>query len=223
MFLARISSGAWRPAEVLPSEQALADELGVSQGTVRKALDSLANDNLVERRQGKGTFVAKHTQESAQFRFFRLCGESGDRALPTCKHSVIKLRRAKPVEARTLQLDSGAEIFEIDRTRYVDDQPILHETISLAAEKFPNLDGFQPLPNTLYTLYQSEYGVSINAAEESIRATAATAQIARRLRTGAGEPLLCVERLALDVNRAPVELRRSFYLTDAHHYAVSLN
>ena len=70
VLVRRIAEGAWRPAEALPSEQALAAELNVSQGTVRKALDALVAENLVYRRQGKGTYVAEHTQEHALFRFF---------------------------------------------------------------------------------------------------------------------------------------------------------
>jgi GntR family transcriptional regulator len=55
----------WGPGAAIPSEIELAGRFGVSQGTVRKAIDALAADNLVVRRQGKGTFVATHTEEQA--------------------------------------------------------------------------------------------------------------------------------------------------------------
>ena len=58
-----LESGAWKPGEAIPSELDLAARFGVSQGTVRRAIDALADDNLVVRRQGKGTFVATHTEE----------------------------------------------------------------------------------------------------------------------------------------------------------------
>lgn len=72
VLVRRIADSEWQPGDSLPSEQVLALELGVSQGTVRKALDALAGEKLVQRRQGKGTFVAEHTQEHALFRFFAL-------------------------------------------------------------------------------------------------------------------------------------------------------
>ncbi|MBY0421758.1 MAG: GntR family transcriptional regulator, partial [Parvularculaceae bacterium] len=117
LLLARIASGVWRPAESLPSEQTLAGELGVSHGTVRKALDSLAADNLVERRQGKGTYVVEHTQESAHFRFFKITHASGERAMPECRKSSILRRAAKAGERAKLDLAEGGEVFQIRRDR----------------------------------------------------------------------------------------------------------
>ena len=65
-------SGEWKPGEIIPSEVELAARYKVSQGTVRKAIDELAADNLLVRRQGKGTFVATHNEDRVQFRFLRL-------------------------------------------------------------------------------------------------------------------------------------------------------
>jgi GntR family transcriptional regulator len=68
----RIRSGTWRPGQLLPNEFEIADEFGVSQGTARKALDALAQDGLVVRRQGRGTFVVEHTPAHVMFRLFHL-------------------------------------------------------------------------------------------------------------------------------------------------------
>ena len=73
LLLRDMETRQWRPGEALPSEIELAARFGVSQGTVRKAIDALAADNLVVRRQGKGTFVATHTEEkTSTFRFLRI-------------------------------------------------------------------------------------------------------------------------------------------------------
>ena len=73
-----LEAGEWRPGEAIPSEHELAGRFGVSQGTVRKAIEALAADNLVVRRQGKGTFVATHTEEkSSSFRFLRIRRNDG--------------------------------------------------------------------------------------------------------------------------------------------------
>ena len=77
------TSGEWRPGEAIPSEIELARRYEVSQGTVRKAIDALAADNLVVRRQGKGTFVATHTEErSSLFRFLRIRRNDGGDVAP---------------------------------------------------------------------------------------------------------------------------------------------
>ncbi len=222
LLKARISTGAWRPAEVLPSEQALAAELGVSQGTVRKALDSLVADNLVERRQGRGTFVSQHTVESAQFRFFKLERDAGGRVLPLCPHSTIARRKARAEERDRLELPAKADIYVITRDRIADDAPVLHEEIIVSASLFPGLETRQPLPNTLYTLYQSDYGVSIIGASEAIKAAPASKTTAKALRIEPGAPVLLVERIARDLSERPVELRLTHYRTDRYRYAVDL-
>src|SRR5271167_2109067 len=99
IVVGKVAKGTWRPGECLPSEQALAKELGVSQGTVRKVLDALTAEKLLERRQGKGTFVAANTQERALFRFFRLAHPGGRRVAPESAGETAKLRAAKAHEA----------------------------------------------------------------------------------------------------------------------------
>ena len=223
LLVSRISTGAWRPAEALPSEQALAGEFGVSQGTVRKAIDSLVAENLIERRQGKGTFVAQHTRESAQFRFFKLCHDAGERALPTCKQSTIIRRPASADECEKLGLRKRSDVYQVTRTRYAKNKPVLRENIVVSASLFPNLDTQQPLPNTLYTLYQSEFNISVNGAREQLKAVAADKEAARELQVDVGAPLLSIERIALDVAGRPIELRRTVFLTENTHYSIDLS
>ena len=223
LLLARIASGAWRPADALPSEQALALELGVSQGTVRKALDSLAADSLVERRQGKGTYVSQHTQESAHFRFFRLNFDgSRRRATPACKSSTISKRRATKDEQAALSLSAHEDVYFIVRTRTVDDVPVLLDEICVAAALMTDLDAHHPLPNTLYTFYQETYGASIIGASEEIKAVMAKSRQAKKLELDVGAPLLLVERRGFGLNNQPLEYRKTYYNTQSTHYSVDL-
>ncbi len=222
LLLARIASGVWRPAESLPSEQTLAAELGVSHGTVRKALDSLASDNLVERRQGRGTYVAEHTQESAHFRFFKIAYPTGERTMPSCRKSLILRRAAKSAEREKLSLSGDAAVFQIKRDRYIDDAISVREMMVLPAELFEGLDKRSPLPNTLYTLYQSEYGVSIVSASEQIQSVAASKDDAAALALKPGDPILQVDRVAYDITGRAIELRQSRFATGGLVYSVEL-
>ena len=72
-----LQEGEWKPGEAIPAETDLAARYRVSQGTVRKAIDELATENLLVRRQGKGTFVATHAEEQIQYRFLRLAPDDG--------------------------------------------------------------------------------------------------------------------------------------------------
>lgn len=223
-FLVRqIAEGVWRPAEALPSEQALAEKLRVSQGTVRKALDTLAVEKLVERRQGKGTYVAEHTPERALFRFFRISEPGGERSYPTSADETTRRRPARPVEARKLHLDKGAQVVEISRTRLIDGKPAVLERSVLPLVLFPDIDKRRPLPNALYALYQQEYGVNIVSADEELRADAATREDARLLRLQPGAPLLHIERVAIALDGKRVEWRVSRCDTTHLVYAVTLS
>ena len=223
-FLVRqIAEGVWRPAEALPSEQALAEKLRVSQGTVRKALDALAVEQLVERRQGKGTYVAEHTQERALFRFFRLAEPGGERTFPTSADESARRRQARPAEARKLHLDKGAQVVEISRTRLIGGRPAVLERSVLPVALFPDIDRRRPLPNALYALYQQEYGVNIVSAEEELRADAATREDARLLGLKPGDPLLHIERVAIALDGKRVEWRVSRCDTTHLVYAVTLS
>ncbi len=220
----QIAEGAWRPGEALPSEQALAVKLGVSQGTVRKALDALAVEKVIERRQGKGTYVAEHTPERAMFRFFRLTKPDGTRATPeTRDDETVKRRVARAADLKKLNLEPGAQVVEIVRVRVIDDRPAIHERIVLPLALFPDIDKRGPLPNALYSLYQREYGQNIATAEEELHADAATREDAKRLGVQVGTPLLHIERIGIGVDGTRVEWRVSRCDTRDLHYAVTLS
>lgn len=205
----QIATGVWRPAEALPSEQDLASELGVSQGTVRKALDVVAAEKLVERRQGKGTYVAEQTQERALFRFFRWAYPGGRRAIPTSMGETVKRRSSTSDEQKKLHLRENAKVIEISRRRLIDGKPAIVETIVVPVTLFPDLDKRVPLPNTLYSLYQSAYGVNIVAVEEEVRAELVRKDEAKKLNLTVGSPILRIDRIAIALDGSRVELRVS--------------
>ena len=219
----QIAEGAWRPGEALPSEQALAARLGVSQGTVRKALDALAVEKVIERRQGKGTYVAEHTPERSLFRFFRLSHADGTRATPeTRDDETVKRRAGRPTELKKLGLEPGAQVVEIARVRLIGAKPAILERIVLPLALFPDIDKRGPLPNALYSLYQREYGQNIATADEELRADAAGREDAKKLGVAPGTPLLHIERVGIGVDGTRVEWRVSRCCTRDLVYAVTL-
>lgn len=220
-LLRRIADREWPPGELLPSEQALAAELGVSQGTVRKALDSLVAEHLIERHQGKGTFVIEVTADRSLFQFFRISRPGGERLTPESGPAEVHRRPATATEAKRLRLGPDAAVVEIVRPRYLDGMAAILETIVAPLKLFPDLDRRQ-IPNALYTLYQSDYAVNVLSASEELRAVAARRNEARALGLAEGAPLLEIDRTAYDMDGKPVEWRRS--LCDTRHlvYAVTL-
>jgi GntR family transcriptional regulator len=218
----KVAKGTWRPGESLPSELNLAKELGVSQGTVRKVLDALTAEKLLERRQGKGTYIAENTQERSLFRFFRLSRPGGKRLTPERVAESVKVRVARPIERGKLDLDRADKVVEISRTRLIDGSPAIYEIIVIPAKLFPGLEKRGALPNTLYSMYQTEFGINIVSAQEEVHAELATAEDQRRLQLEIGAPILVIDRVAISLKGRKVEWRLSRVKSHDLVYAVNI-
>lgn len=220
LITARLGKGEWLPGSIIPSEMNLAQELGVSQGTVRKAITELVENNVLTRKQGRGTFVSYHDPDRALFHFFHVADNKGHKVLPDSRVLQCHRKPASRVEASKLQLAAGTSIIRIERVRDFSAIPTMVETITLPAKPFGDLgrEGNYDLPNTLYELYEKQYGITIHSADEQLRAVAASRHDAKILKLEAGMPLLEIERVALTLDRTPVELRISRCSTKNHHY-----
>ena len=130
---------------MLPSEADLGAELGVSQGTVRKALIDLERSGVVVRQQGRGTFVAVTTPERALFHFFRLRRSDGSQVTPELETETVRRRRLTAHEKATFGGSAGDAAFEILRMRRIDGRPRVRERIVLPARLFPGLAERTPL------------------------------------------------------------------------------
>ncbi len=136
-FVKRMVDGIWSPGALLPSESQLAQEFGVSQGTVRKALDEMEAENLIVRQQGKGTFVAQHDEERILFQFFKLVMDDGVPRFPESTVLEAGVFDATEEERRELELKAGTKVARVRRVRYIAGQPMIIETLSLPDRMFP--------------------------------------------------------------------------------------
>ena len=213
-------SGEWGPGDIIPSESELAVRFGVSQGTVRKAVDEMAAENLLVRRQGKGTYVASHNDPRSFFRFLRIAANEGE--LKPLKSIPLACWRAKAGSdvARTLGLDLGAPVNIVRRVLRFGDEPAVFDEIYLPGELFPDLtlDVLTSGAMSLYSLLESRYGVRMIRADERLRAVSADRVSAEILLVEEGSPLLLVERVTFTYDNKPVEWRRGFYSTQNFHY-----
>jgi GntR family transcriptional regulator len=214
-----LAAGRWQPGTMLPSEHELARELGVSQGTVRKALNAMTAERILVRKQGRGTFVAEFEESRILFQFFRLYPDQGERLFPVSRVLATTAGRASAGECAALEIGNGAKVWRLSRVRFHGDTVILRELISLPADRFPDFDKLSEIPNNVYRLYSEHWGITITAASEKLKAILANKDDAQALRCTQGAPLLEIARTAYDINKRPVEYRVSRCLTDTMHYA----
>lgn len=222
LLVKRLIDNVWTPGMSLPSENQLAAELKVSQGTVRKALDEMAAERLVVRRQGRGTFVAEHTQDKALFHFFRLVDLEDQRQLPESELLHVENAPANALERERLGLSADDQVLRVVRVRKLDNQPVIHEILAVPQSLFPGLADKQPLPNSFYSLYQRDYGLSVVKAVERVSAVLATESAVNHLQVEAQTPLLQIERTAYALDGRAIELRVSLCNTAHHRYLVEL-
>ncbi|MCU6433470.1 GntR family transcriptional regulator [Undibacterium sp. Jales W-56] len=220
-----LQSGEWKPGELIPSEIELASRFKVSQGTVRKAIDELSAENLVVRRQGKGTFVATHHEARAQFRFLRLVPDEGKPHYPENKIVEVKRLRAPADVARALDIKSGDSVVFIRRVQYFSGIPTILDDLWLPGIIFKGLtaERLNEYKGPMYGLFETEFGTHMIRASEEIRAVCADEVVAELLLVQVGAPLLKVERVSYTYGDKPVELRRGLYLTSQHHYKNELS
>lgn len=221
---ARLAARSWGPSEAIPSETELAATYRVSIGTVRKAVDSLVAEGLLERRQGRGTFARRPRFDSSLFRFFRFQSPDG---APLRPESRILDRRVKPAPkeaAAALGLPPGEPAIAVSRLRLVDGAPLVAESIWLPRQRFAALLDIAPAEfgDLLYPLYEARCGQIVSAAEETLSAEIADAAQARRLARAPGVPLIVIERIAFDAHRHPLEWRRSRGPADKFRYHVEI-
>ena len=218
-------AGEWKPGEAIPSEMELAARYQVSQGTVRKAIDALASENIVVRRQGKGTFVASHNEPSYQYRFLRVMPDSGEKLHPENQFFGLERGKAGSEAARALGLKPGASVMSFKRVMSFGGRPMILDEIVFEANQFPGLTlaELEEFSGSVYSFYETVFGVRMIRAEERLRAVAADGVAATHLRVAKGAPLLCVDRIAFTYGDKPVEWRRGLCVTDGFSYFNELN
>ena len=218
-------AGEWKPGEAIPSELELAARYQVSQGTVRKAIDELASENIVVRRQGKGTFVASHNEPSYQYRFLRVMPDGGEKLHPRNQFFALERGRASAEAARALHLKPGAHVVSFKRVMSFGGRPMILDEIALPPEQFPGLTlaELEEFGGSVYSFYETVFGVRMIRAEERLRAVAADSVAAAHLKVEQGTPLLCVDRVAYTYGDQPVEWRRGLCVTDGFSYFNELN
>ncbi|MBF6036213.1 GntR family transcriptional regulator [Pseudomonas sp. P155] len=220
----QIAKNRWRPGEAIPTEAALSAEYQLSTGTVRKAIDALVSEGILERQQGRGTFIRRAQFQSSLFRFFRFQTVSGERQVPESRILSIEPVAAPSAVAQALGLPADAPVIRIVRVRLLDVKPVLAEEIWLPRQRFQalleiDLSREGPL---LYPIYEEVCGQVVASAEETLTAESVNDVHARLLQVAVNSPVIVIERLARDYAGSPLEWRRSRGHAEHFRYSVDI-
>jgi GntR family transcriptional regulator len=192
----KIYSGAWTPAAPLPNEAALAKDIGVSIGTVRKALELLEEERLIDRRQGRGTFVVD-TMETADSDRFSMLKVNGRTLRPEVSSYQSSVEPPPADAAKALGMKPDAASVSINLGWRAENFVRGHDRIIAAASQFPGLTEIPaPATLTLFGVYRRRYQIVVHRVVERIEAELADDKKADALGCAAGRPILKITRLA---------------------------
>lgn len=217
----QIASGVWKPNTTLPNELELARGLGVSSGTVRKALERLEADKLVLRRQGRGTFVVDQTTPEAASRFDRLHHGNGDHI--SWRATLIEQGsgEATPSEQELLRIQPGEPVSRKRRLLSTASRPFAVEEACMVIGRLPGLRADE-VGDWCLTALAQRHGVHLARACEEVRALAASQEVATLLSILPGTTLMRLDRIITAVDGAPIEWRRaSCHVRDEYYLAVT--
>lgn len=223
----KINSGAVAPGDRLPTESELIIEYGVSRITVRQALQALADDGLIERRQGRGTFVAERRTRKRKFAGVTHLTGSLDELIEMGRETPVQLLEMNRVEAdvheaELLGLKKGEPVYRIKRLRLREGQPYSLILNYLPAEIGARLTREELSHGVLLQILETKFGLNLTEARQQITAELADPYVAQLLQIRVGSPLLSIERTVYDEGGRPIEYVHTLYRSDLYSYSVFL-
>ena len=214
-----IENGIIGPDDALPPERDLAEMLGVSRITVRKAIDELVDDGLLIRKQGSGTFVSNRVEKN----FAKLTSFSEDMRARGREPRSVWMNRAAgtvtPEESLTLRSSPGTPVFRFHRIRYADDAPMAIEYATVIASCLTSLDEVE---SSLYEALERTGNRPVRALQR-LRAVLLTADQAKLLKAQEGEAGLLVARVGYLKDGRAVEYSQSYYRGEIYDFVAELS
>jgi GntR family transcriptional regulator len=218
-----IEAGNWNPGDTIPSENQLMQEYNISRNTVKKAIENLVQEGILNRVQGKGTFVSEPKFEQSLSGFYSFSKVMRERGLePKDVIKSVKQVKAKPSIAKHLNLMEANNVFELKRIRYAQNEPMIIETSYVPQKYFPGLSKEMLEKSSLYDLMQQEYGVYVTRAKEIFEPVLIRDYESKYLQVEEGYPALLLDRIAYDSTEVPVEFCRSIVRGDRCRFYTEL-
>jgi GntR family transcriptional regulator len=214
-MLTKLRNGEWLPGSRIPTEPELAKLFAVSIGTVRKAVEDLVSEKVLIRRARIGTTVATHEQHNQFGTFFNfLSRESGEMDIKPALLSFEKVL-ANDDLAKALEVKEGDPLILIDNLRLINSKPTMYDRIWLPQKKFAKLTkkGFENREGSIYSLYQSQFMMTIVRIHEQIEAINAPEFVMKGLNLKKTDPVLKISRYAYTYGDEVVEYRHRYVNT----------
>lgn len=219
----KIKNGEYADGDMLPTERALCEAYNVSRVTVRKAIEELLEENVLERSFGKTAVVrAGHVQRDIN-KLSGLYDELKEAGILCSTYTLSnEVVYAGDKMAEKFGIEKGSKLVKICRIRYADGEPLCYQKCYINAKFCPELENTDLSSASLYQTLEKKYGLKITSAVQNISACMASYKIAALLKIKQ-EPMLKVKRTAYLENKECIELSYSYYIAGRYALTMTLN
>lgn len=219
-----IEQGEWQPGEQLPAEMELCERFDVSRTVIRQALNDMVHEGYVVRRKGKGTFVAEpKIRESLVQRLTGFYQDMAERGHEPVSHVFrSEVVAATSFVASQLEIDPGTPVIEIERLRFVQDEPIVLVTTYLPESLCPELVDVDLERQSLYAFLEDRYGLVIARGRRTVQAVPANEYEAKHLQVSKGAPLILLNSVSYLEGGTPLEYYHAIHRGDRSQFEVEL-
>ena len=213
-----IEEGKWQVGDRLPSERELSEKFNVSRMTLRQAIQTLADEGILERKIGSGTYVARQKVQETMIgttSFSDIITAQG--RVPSSKTISYFVTKPSSSEMEKLQLTEKEEILKMERIRYADDVPICFEVASIPYKLVKHFNK-EEITSSLYHALAEEGTFKIGKSSQRISAVVASEKIAHFLDIKRGEAILRLSQISYFENEQPFEYVRSQYVGERFEF-----
>jgi GntR family transcriptional regulator len=220
----QIQQKKWLPGDQIPGEQDLCELYGISRTVVRQALLQLELEGVINRRKGKGTFIAEPKISEGLIQkltgFYQDMVERGLKPVTKVLHQ--RVVPAPDKVAGFLDIQPNTAVVDIQRLRFINDEPIQLVTTYIPYQVFPPLATVDLTDRSLYEFLESEGGISLTRGKRYIEAVLANETEALLLGIERGAPLLMLDSISYMENNQPVEYYHALHRGDRSRFEVEL-
>lgn len=218
-LISQIESGDLSPGTQLAPERELSLDLNVNRMTLRRALQVLESQGLLDRRHGIGNFVANSKIDRQMESVFRFSSGMAKRGFtPGTKLISVEVIDAEQKLADDLNIPGYPQIYDILRLRSINQEPVMLESYKVPLNRFPGLQEFDLENRSIYEIFETEYAVKITRTRQSLEPIIATSFEAEILRIARGDPLMLEKRLSYDAENLPVEFGKDRFRGDRFRF-----
>ena len=214
----------WEPGEQIPGEQDLCDTYSVSRTVVRQALRELELEGVITRRKGKGTFIAEPKISEGLIQkltgFYQDMVERGLKPVTKVLHQQVV--PADETTAKFLNILPGTQVVDIQRLRYINEEPIQLVTTYIPYAIFPPIATVDLTNRSLYEFLEKEGGIILSRGRRYIEATLANENDAMLLDIERGAPLLMLDSISYTENEVAFEYYHALHRGDRSRFEVDL-